>query len=494
MIELPREIYSCAQVRELDRLAIEGHGVASYALMTRAGEAALACLQAHWAAARSVTIVCGAGNNAGDGYVLGRLAREAGLDVDVVGLVAGSDLSGDARRAYNDFIAAGGEVSDYADNGQWRGDVIVDALLGTGLTRPLDGSFARAVRAMNSLQTPVLALDIPSGLDADTGHPLGDAVVADATMTFVGLKIGLFVGQGAEYCGAIEFAGLGVPDSVYAQLDAPFERLGAGRVAQVLPPRRRTAHKGDYGRLLVVGGAPGMSGAIRLAAEAALRAGAGLVRVATHADSAQVVTAGRPELMTHAVDGTDALQALIAESTALVVGPGLGQSDWAAALWRAALAADLPLVLDADGLNLLAGAPARHDRWILTPHPGEAARLLGGDTATVQHDRPAAVRELVARYGGVAVLKGAGTLVAGGHGDQIGVCDRGNPGMATAGMGDVLAGVLGGIVAQGADLRAAAEAGVYVHAAAGDAAAAAGERGLIAGDLMAHVRAMVNSV
>ncbi len=492
MTELPREIYSCAQVRELDRLAIEGHGIASYALMTSAGAAALACLRAHWADARSVTIVCGAGNNAGDGYVLGRLAREAGLAVDVVGLIAGSELGGDARRAYDDFVAAGGDGSDYADSGEWRGDVIVDALLGTGLTRALGGSFAQAASAINSAQRPVLALDIPSGLDADTGHPLGDAVVADVTITFVGLKAGLFVGQGPEHCGVIEFAGLGVPDGVYAQLEAPFDRLGADHVAQALRPRRRTAHKGDHGRLLVVGGAPGMSGAIRLAAEAALRAGAGLVRVATHVDSAPVVTAGRPELMTHAVDGPDALNALIAESTALVVGPGLGQGDWAAALWRTALAADLPLVLDADGLNLLAAAPERRDRWLLTPHPGEAARLLGIDPAAVQHDRPGAAREIVARYGGVAVLKGTGTLVAGGHRSTIGVCDRGNPGMATAGMGDVLAGVLGGIVAQGADLRTAAEAGVYVHAAAGDAAADAGERGLVAGDLMAHVRALVN--
>jgi NAD(P)H-hydrate epimerase len=493
MIELPNEIYACAQVRELDRLAIEVHGIPSYTLMRRAGAAALEQLRAHWPDARTVTIVCGAGNNAGDGYVLGRLAMEAGLGVDLVSLVAGEDLGGDARVAYDDFVAAGGVAHDTLDAGALRGDVIVDAVLGTGLTRAVEGRFATAVAAINTNAKPVLALDIPSGLDADAGQPLGMAVTAEVTITFVGLKVGLFVGVGPEHCGTVEFAGLGVPANVYEALDAPLHRLSAATVARVLPPRRRTAHKGDHGRVLLIGGAPGMSGAIRLAAEAALRAGAGLVRVATHAASVAVVSAGRPEVMSHVVDGPAALSRLIEESDVLVLGPGLGRSDWAVGLWRAALDAGLPLVLDADGLNLLAAAPERRDHWILTPHPGEAARLLGRDAADVQRDRVGAVRQIAARYGGVAVLKGAGTLIAGSADGALGLCDRGNPGMATAGMGDVLAGVLGAIAAQGADLRSAAEAGVFVHAAAGDAAAAAGERGLVAGDLMAYIRERVNA-
>jgi len=492
MSELPREIFSCAQVRELDRLAIETRGIAGYTLMTRAGAAALEQLRAHWPAARVLTVVCGAGNNAGGGYVVGRLALQAGLEVDLIALVAGSALSGDARTAHEAFVAAGGTVRAADGDYTFAGDVIVDALLGTGLTRTVDGLFAAAVRAINSAGKPVLALDIPSGLDADSGHVHGVAVVADLTVTFVGLKTGLFVGEAPAYCGVVEYADLDVPPDVYGALTAPLRRIGADAVGRALPRRRRTAHKGDHGRVLLVGGAPGMAGAIRLAAEAALRAGAGLVRVATHPDSAAVVTAGRPEVMSHAVEDAAALTPLAAQSDVLVVGPGLGKSPWATSVWRAALSAGRPLVLDADGLNLLAGEPAVRGDWILTPHPGEAGRLLGTSAADVQRDRLAAVQALAERYGGTVVLKGAGTLVADTSAGPIAVCDRGNPGMATAGMGDVLAGVLGAIVAQGAGLREAAEAGVFVHAAAGDRAAAAGERGLIAGDLMAFIRERVN--
>jgi len=461
-------------------------------LMTRAGAAALEQLRAHWPAARALTVVCGAGNNAGDGYVVGRLALAAGFDVELISLVAGSALRGDARAAYEDFVTAGGTVSGVDRDFTFVGDVIVDALLGTGMTRAVDGSFAAAVEAINTAGKPVLALDIPSGLDADTGHVLGIAVAADVTVTFVGLKTGLFVGDAPAYCGVVEFADLDVPADVYGALAAPLRRIGPDVVARVLPPRRRTAHKGDHGRVLLVGGAPGMAGAIRLAAEAALRAGAGLVRVATHPDSAAVVTAGRPEIMTHAIEGADELAPLAAQSDVLVVGPGLGRSAWATTVWRAAASVGRPLVVDADGLNLLAAAPVLRSDWILTPHPGEAGRLLGMSAVDVQRDRLAAVRALAERYGGTVVLKGAGTLVADTSDAPIAVCDRGNPGMATAGMGDVLAGVLGALVAQGAGLRDAAEAGVYVHATAGDRAAAAGERGLIAGDLMAFIRERVN--
>jgi NAD(P)H-hydrate epimerase len=237
-----------------------------------------------------------------------------------------------------------------------------------------------------------------------------------------------------------------------------------------------------------------MSGAIRLAAEAALRAGAGLVRVATHPDSVATVTAGRPEVMCHAVVTPDDLAALIALSDGLVIGPGLGRSAWARALWDAGLDAGLPTVLDADGLNLLAEAPERRASWLLTPHPGEAARLLGISTEAIQADRLAAVRALARRYDGVAVLKGAGSLIAGPGDGVVSLCDRGNPGMATAGMGDVLSGVLGALLVQGADPRLAADAGVYLHACAGDEAAEAGERGLLAGDLMNFIRRWANPV
>ena len=496
MVELPNEIYTSVQVRGLDRVAIEEFAIPGYELMCRAGEAALDCLRGRWPAARELTIVCGSGNNAGDGYVVARLAIRNGFSVRVLSLVPGERLGGDALRAYRDFEAAGGTARPCdGDSGMaLSGDIIVDALLGTGLDRPLEGRFADAVAAINAAGVPVLALDIPSGLHADTGLPLGRAVRATATITFVGLKLGLFLGRGIDYRGTLEFAGLGVPAQAYAAVAAPLQRLDRRCIRRALQPRQRSAHKGSHGSLLLIGGAPGMSGAIRLAAEAALRAGAGLVRVATHPDSVATVTAGRPEIMCHAVTAPGELVGLIAVSDSLVIGPGLGRSEWARQLWDAGLDAGLPVVLDADGLNLLAAAPERRANWILTPHPGEAGRLLGVDAAAIQTDRLAAVQELARRYDGIAVLKGAGSLIAGRSDGAVSLCDRGNPGMATAGMGDVLAGVLGALLAQRAEPRLAADAGVYLHARAGDDAAEAGERGLLAGDLVPLIRRWVNPV
>jgi NAD(P)H-hydrate epimerase len=246
--------------------------------------------------------------------------------------------------------------------------------------------------------------------------------------------------------------------------------------------------------LLLVGGGPGMPGAIRLAAEAALRVGAGLVVVATHADSAAAVLAGRPEIICHSVASGAELQSLLRAADGVVAGPGLGQSPWAYGLWRELARSDVPLVLDADGLNLLAREPLTRDRWLLTPHPGEAARLLPDATVeSIQRDRLAAARAVAARYRAITVLKGPNTLVATPSADEpIRVCDRGNPGMATGGTGDVLAGALGGLLVQTGDLALAARAGVLLHALAGDDAAKGGERGTVAGDLLPHLRAWAN--
>jgi len=493
MSALPEAIYTAEQVRTLDRIAIDELGIPGYELMSRAGAAALQALRCRWPDARALTICCGAGNNAGDGYVLARLASEGGLRARVIALVAPERLTGDAARAWEDYRAGGGRVETPPPLPALAGDVVVDALLGTGLDRELEGTFADAVGAINACGRPVLALDVPTGLHADTGLPLGFAVRADLTVTFVGLKQGLFLGAASDYRGQLEFCGLGLPAEAHERMAAPMRRLTRATLEEALPPRRRSAHKGAHGSVLLIGGAPGMAGAIRLAGEAALRAGAGLVRVATHPDSVAHVMAGRAEVMCEGVSEPAGLASLIEVSDGIVLGPGLGGSEWARALWAAALDADRPLVLDADGLNLLAARPRGRNRWLLTPHPGEAARLLGSSAAAVQTDRLGAVTALAERYQAVALLKGAGSLVAEPGGGPVSVCDRGNPGMGTAGMGDVLAGVLGALVVQGgADLGLAARAGVLLHALAGDDAAAAGERGLLAGDLLPHVRRRAN--
>ena len=490
--ELPREIYTVDQVRALDRIAIDEMGISGYTLMCRAGEAALGALRRRWPDARTLAVYCGAGNNGGDGYVLARLALRHGLRPRVIAVASPERLSGDAERAWRDYRKQGGAVEPFSADTAADEDVLVDGLLGSGLQRALQGDFLAAVTAIERAGRPVLALDMPSGLHADTGLPLGAAVHADLTVTFVALKQGLFVGAGVDYRGALEYADLKIPAAAHARLTPPMERITAAAAEAILPPRARTAHKGTAGSLLLVGGAPGMSGAIRLAAEAALRSGAGLVRVATHPDSVTAVMAGRAEVMCSALAAADELRPFLEAADAVVLGPGLGQSAWARAVWERTLASELPMVLDADGLNLLAREARARGGWILTPHPGEAARLLGMTVAAVQADRPRAVARLAERFQGVAVLKGAGSLVGAAGGQQLGLCDQGNPGMATAGMGDVLAGILGGLLAQSADLETAARAGVWVHAVCGDAAAQGGERGLLAGDLMAHIRRAVN--
>ncbi len=489
METLPVEVYSAAQVRAMDRHAIECAGISGYALMQRAGEAALACLRCSWPAARHIAVVCGAGNNGGDGYVLARLARAAGLKVSLAAMVDPARLTGDAARAWSDFAAAGGRHAPLAGRQLSGSALIVDALLGTGLDRPVAGEMRSCIEAVNASGRPVFALDIPSGLDADSGQARGAAIRAARTLCFVGLKSGLFLGAAREHVGALEFAGLGVPDSARSGVPPVLRRLDAAILAAALPKRRRGAHKGDHGRVLVVGG-HAMAGAARLAGEAALRTGAGLVMVATAAASASVIVGRRPEIIARAAASAGRLRPLINSADAVAVGPGLGLDRRAKRLLDTVLASGKPAVVDADALTLAARRPRRRAQWILTPHPGEAARLLGSKTGAVQRDRLAALAAIRKRYGGICVLKGAGTLVSSATGAPW-VCDRGNPGMATAGSGDVLTGIIAALLAAGADVELAATAGVLLHAIAGDRAAAAGERGLIAGDLIAELRRAV---
>jgi len=482
-------IYTAEQLRELDRIAIEDLGIPGYELMTRAGHATLNAARGLWPAARSLLVLCGPGNNGGDGWVVARVARAQGLRVAAVAFAPPDRLTGDARRAYEDFAAAGGKAVPWSP--QLLGsDLIVDALFGIGLTRAIEGTAAAAIDAVNAAGRPVVAVDIPSGLHTDSGRALGPAVRADLTVTFIGRKLGFLVGDGPEHVGFLAFDGLGVPPEAYARVEPAAGLLGESLVERVLPPRPRLAHKGSHGHVLIVGGAPGMAGAPRLAGEAALRTGAGLVTVATHPQSVHAM-AQRPELMTVAAATAGELDAALGRATVLAVGPGLGQSDWSRSLLEAALASGLPAVIDADALNLLAMRSVTRDNWVLTPHPGEAARLLGSDTASVQADRVAAVRAIQQRFGGVVVLKGAGSIVTG-PGRELLFCDRGNPGMAVAGMGDVLTGVISGVMAQCGDASLAARAGVFIHAQAGDLAARRGERGLLAGDVIRHIRSCVN--
>src|SRR3569623_591139 len=427
MRELPQALYRARDVRELDRLAIE-QGTSGYELMTRAGAALLRVLRGRWPRARRLTVVCGAGDNGGGGFVVARLAHGAGRAVTVI------------------------------------------------KPRP---------------PARLHAADIPSGLHADSGRVLGVAVRAHTTVSFIGLKQGLFTGDGPAYCGDIVFDDLGVPASLRNSVSPAALRILDAELIAALPPRPRTALKGDLGHVLVIGGDRGMAGAARLAAEAALRVGAGLVSRATHPDHAAVTTSVVPESMCHAVGDAHTLRPLLTRANVVAIGPGLGQSQWGKTLLDAVLDSGLPLVVDADALNLLARDPLVRTRWVLTPHPGEAARLLACTASEVQAERIAALHALRARYGGVVVLKGAGSLILGDD-EVVRVCDAGNPGKARGGMGDVLTGVLAGLAAQGMPLTQSAWLGVHLHARAGDTAALGGQRGLVASVLMPALRQWAN--
>ena len=484
-------LYTAAQVRELDRLAIEEAGIPGYTLMCRAGEACWESLRLRWPQAHSLLVLCGSGNNGGDGFVVARLALAANLQVQVLLLGDAGQLQGDALTAYTDFVTMGGEVAPFTADASLDADIIIDAMLGTGVDRPLAGDWELAVKRVNASALPVLAVDLPTGVHADTGAVAGAAVYADITVTFIGRKAGLYTGVGPDYAGETRFTRLDVPASVYQQVPAAAQLVRQAALGRLAGPRMRTAHKGQYGHVLVIGGGEGMAGAARLAGEAALRTGAGLVTLATHPLHAAIVGATCPELICHAVATGRELRDLIKTASVLLVGPGLGRSDWAQSLLATVLEASQPLLVDADALNLLAHAPLPRANQVLTPHPGEAARLLGQDTATIQQDRFAAARAISQQYGGTTVLKGAGTII---HADDQRpvVCAAGNPGMAPAGMGDVLSGVIAALIAQGMDTHAAAVAGVCVHACAGDAAAQQGERGMLARDVIAGLRTVLN--
>lgn len=484
-----QSLYTVEQMRALERGAFAALGVSGTELMQRAASAALNSLRRHWPQAGRISVYCGPGNNGGDGFMLGVLAREAGLSVVMIAL--GETSRGDAALARTAWEAAGGHVDVWnADTALPEADVHVDALYGIGLNRAPESPAAVLMERLNAVGAPVLALDCPSGVNADTGRCAGAAVCADVTVTFIGNKRGLHTGQSADHVGVLELATLGVPQSVVEALVPDACLLGI----DALPRRPRYDNKGNNGHVLVIGGEHGTAGAVRLAGESALRTGAGLVSVATRVGNVPALNASRPELMAHEVDGPQTLQPLIDRATVLAVGPGLGKAAWGHALWLTALDADMPLVLDADGLNLLARESRRFTApTVLTPHPGEAGRLLGVETRDVEHDRFAAVRALAKRYNAVVVLKGSGTLVADPDG-RLDVCPWGNPGMASGGMGDLLTGVIAALLAQQCSAWRAACLGVSLHARAGDLAADHGERGLVATDLLLPLRALVNGL
>jgi len=493
-------LYTNASIRELEKIIIDRKIATSRELMETAGTATLEALTQEWPGIKRIAIFCGKGNNGGDGCVLARIAHEKGIHATIYPIVELEDLKGLPKQVAEEAKKAGVEIKAFIPGFTKLNDmdVIVDALFGSGLKGDVvDDEFLAAIQLINSAIAPVVSIDMPSGLNPDTGNIHGQCVQAQMTVTLLAFKQGLFTNQAPTYCGKILCHTLNTPCELYQKIESSASFLNSDTLRDALPPRSRIAHKGHYGHVLIVGGDYGMAGAARMAAEAALRVGAGLVSVVTRPEHLTVINAGRPEIMCYSAEKPDDLTALIHKATVIVIGPGLGQSQWSKMLFKEMLHTPQPKVLDADALNLL--AEDKHviigkvkPNWILTPHPGEAGHLLHSTTQNIQNDRFQSISKLREHYKGIIVLKGAGTLIKTKHKPPI-ICQGGNPGMATGGMGDILSGTIGGLLAQGLSEVDAAQVGVYVHSEAADEAVnEKGERGLLATDLYPYLHKLVN--
>ncbi len=492
MFHLPEALYSAEQTRELDRLALEQCQLSSAELMARAGKAALDLISQHWSDAKKLLIFCGSGHNGGDGFELARQAAAKGFTAHIVLVGKPESMPDEVHLAYQAAIKQGAKTRTIQDDLS-AADLLVDSLLGTGLSREVSGDFALAIEKINAqTETPVLALDIPSGLNADTGSIMGCAVTADITLSFIGVNIGLRTNDGPDLCGELAFADLAIPESVYQQVKPVAETLLIKEKIALLTPRKRNSHKGHFGHVLVIGGNQGMSGSVNITAQAAARTGAGLVTIATHPNHAAFLNLQRPEIMCRGISQVEDLNDLLAKATVICLGPGLGQDEWAQAIFKKVMTSNKPMIVDADALNILSQHPQKRSNWILTPHPGEAAGLLDINNNAVQHDRPDAAIALQKHYGGVVVLKGCGSLICADDG-PLQLSTYGNPGMASGGMGDCLTGIIGGLLSQKLTLAEAAKTGVALHGMAADNAASdLGERGLLALDLLPYLQQLLN--
>ncbi|MEI7704807.1 MAG: NAD(P)H-hydrate dehydratase [Deltaproteobacteria bacterium] len=504
-------LVNAEEMRAIERIAIEEMGIPAATLMERAGRAvAEEALELAGQDGR-VVVVCGAGNNGGDGFVAARLLQKAGRGVLAVGLGRPDQGSPESMAMRKAAEEAGVPISGLGALEQFpvrRGDLVIDAIFGTGLDRPAEGNFAAGIEAIARLREQgarVLAVDLPSGLSTDTGHTVGLAVRADATVTLAYSKIGLELQPGADLAGVITVVDIGIPPSAADRVPASAELLDEATARSLVLRRDREAHKGNAGRLLVVAGMPGKTGAAHLALCGALRGGAGLVTLAARAEVIGPALSGRPEAMSITLPGNgaitrsdvQALQAAAAGADALVIGPGIPRGPETAPAIRGLLERHpLPTVLDADAVNALADHPGlvaaigQDAPIVLTPHPGEMARLIGGSVEEIQADRVAIARRKAQEWGVVVLLKGARTVVAAPDGPAA-IIPTGNPGMATGGTGDVLAGLLGAMLAGGLRPREAARAAAWVHGRAGDIAARRfGERGMLASDLAEAIGAV----
>jgi ADP-dependent NAD(P)H-hydrate dehydratase / NAD(P)H-hydrate epimerase len=503
------KIVTSGQMKNIDRRATRDFGIPGMVLMENAAAAVMTAMEKYFDGLHGlrVGIICGKGNNGGDGLALARRLRISGVPVRVALLASFGALKGEAKanlsilRKMDVEIVQNASSRSLLDIIAWS-DVLVDALLGVGLSSPLKGTYAQAVAMINASGNPVVAIDMPTGIDADTGEVMGAAIKADLTVTMAFLKRGLVLYPGAEFAGTVRVADLGIPIEVAEKENIAVSLLNRGSVQDVISGRLPDAHKGDFGHLMVVAGSPGKAGAAIMAARGALRAGVGLVSVATPNNIVPIIQSQVAEAMAvpsaESIEGTlgigseEELLKVMGKMSAAAIGPGLSTHyETVQAVRNLIKRLTIPAVIDADGLNALAGFTDILKRVkasiILTPHPGEMGRLLGISSDDVQKDRIAIATTFAREHKVTVVLKGAATVVATPHG-WVFVNSTGNPGMASGGTGDVLTGMIGSFLAQGYTASQAACLGVYLHGRAGDLAAGEkGEASMIAGDLIENI-------
>ena len=505
-----RALYSSQQIKKIEKAFSESIGKSTYLLMERAGKVIFNNLLSRWPKARKILIVTGKGNNAGDGFIVARLAAKKKIEVTLWSLAKDSLITGDAKIAleklpqnihriktdntHNNFC------EDILTEQSEPFDLIIDAILGTGVKGPVRQPFLSAVKAINQNQASVLSIDIPSGVEADTGAVHNHAIKSDLTITFVGIKKGLLTGDAANYIGQLILDKLDIPENFYPSKSQNIPSLTWKSIRKILQPRPEVCHKGCFGHVLLIGGNKGYAGAAVLSTKASARSGAGLTSALVDIDSVIPILNHTPEVMANAVkfEQIDTLfnNKKLTNKT-IVFGPGLGTDKWSKK-WFENLQSNKELanqfqVWDADALNLLSQQPNLCHNRILTPHPGEASRLLNTDIKTINNNRFKAASQIAKIYGGICVLKGVGTIISDEQGNQV-VCPVGNPGMATGGMGDILAGLIGGLLAQGYSMIDSAILGVCIHGEAADLAAGSKEqyRGMLATDLIEHFQSLLN--
>jgi len=506
------DLATAAEMQKMDHETIELFGFPGIVQMENAGRGATRFFMESFKGAcdQKVAVIAGKGNNGGDGFVMARYLSQKGIRVSVYLLSQCAAIDGDAAANLRLLEPLGVPVIEIPDQNAFKAhatslrhqDIWIDAILGTGLKSKVIGYFKEVIDFMNRLNKPIFAVDIPSGLNSDTGQPWGVCIKAQATATFAFAKIGHVVLPGVVYTGQLKIVNIGIPQHIAKQTAMQHVLITQNTVAELIQPRSQDAHKGDTGHVLIIAGSPGKTGAAAMSATSAMRSGAGLVTLATPKSLNPFLETRILEAMTHPLAETKAgildetaletIMGLMAEKNCLAIGPGIGTApETKRLIQKILLASQIAIVIDADGLNCIADNPQILRKLeipvVLTPHPGEMARLINSTTQTVQQDRIGCARTFARQFGVHLVLKGARTVIAEPDG-KIFINPTGNPGMASGGMGDVLTGIIAGFIAQGYAPGDAARAGVYLHGSAGDTLADEyGPYGFLAGDVMNQI-------